>query len=168
MDQTLSEYESWFHQISQKGRVFPCSYIDMSQVKQQTPSFRENQRYRNIQLNPGKQQYKLYKLDRNHKEGSARKVFDMQIITMRFQIFSTHTHILVYYHPPVIFSFFIRYFLHLHFQCYPKSPPYPPPPLPYPPTPTSWPWRSPVLRHIKFARKMGLWTIILKLGKLRQ
>jgi hypothetical protein len=22
-------------------------------------------------------------------------------------------------------------------------------PLPYPPTPTSWPWRSPVLRHIK-------------------
>jgi hypothetical protein len=31
-----------------------------------------------------------------------------------------------------------------------------PPPLPYPPTPTSWPWRSPVLRHIKFARLMGL------------
>ena len=30
------------------------------------------------------------------------------------------------------------------------------PPLPYPPTPTSWPWRSPVLRHIKFAWTMGL------------
>ena len=30
------------------------------------------------------------------------------------------------------------------------------PPLPYPPTPTSWPWCSPVLRHIKFARPMGL------------
>jgi hypothetical protein len=28
--------------------------------------------------------------------------------------------------------------------------------LPYPPTPTSWPWRSPVLRHIKFARPRGL------------
>jgi hypothetical protein len=28
--------------------------------------------------------------------------------------------------------------------------------LPYPPTPTSWPCRSPVLRHIKFARPMGL------------
>jgi hypothetical protein len=30
------------------------------------------------------------------------------------------------------FSFFlIRYFPHLHFQCYPKGPPYPPPnPLP--------------------------------------
>jgi hypothetical protein len=54
------------------------------------------------------------------------------------------------------FSFFlIRYFLHLHFQCYPKSPPYPPP---HPPThsPTSWPWRSPVLGHIKFSRPMGL------------
>ena len=51
---------------------------------------------------------------------------------------------------------FIRYFLHLHFQCYPKSSPCPLPQLPYPPTPTSWPWRSPVLRHIKFARPMDL------------
>jgi hypothetical protein len=49
----------------------------------------------------------------------------------------------------------IRYFLRLHFQCYPESPPYAPPQLPYPPTPTSWPWGSPVLRHIKFARAMG-------------
>jgi hypothetical protein len=49
------------------------------------------------------------------------------------------------------FSFFkIRYFLHLHFQCYPKSPPC------LPPSPTSWLWRSPVFRHIKFARQMGL------------
>jgi hypothetical protein len=31
-----------------------------------------------------------------------------------------------------------------------------PPTLPYPPTPTSWPWRSPVLGHIKFASPMGL------------
>ena len=30
------------------------------------------------------------------------------------------------------------------------------PPLPYPPTPTSWPWNSPVLRHIKFAIPRGL------------
>jgi hypothetical protein len=28
--------------------------------------------------------------------------------------------------------------------------------LPYPPTPTFWPWRSPVLGHIKFAWPMGL------------
>jgi hypothetical protein len=40
----------------------------------------------------------------------------------------------------LFFSFFlIRYFPHLHFQCYPKSPPYPPPyslthPLPQDPT----------------------------------
>jgi hypothetical protein len=47
--------------------------------------------------------------------------------------------------------FFIRYFLHLHFKCYPKSPLYPPPALlPYLPTPTSWPWHSPVLGHIIF------------------
>jgi hypothetical protein len=40
-----------------------------------------------------------------------------------------------------VLFFLIRYFLHLHFQCYPKSPPLPhPPPFPYPPTPTSWPW----------------------------
>jgi hypothetical protein len=30
------------------------------------------------------------------------------------------------------FFFFIRYFSHLHFQCYPKSPQYPPPPTPLP------------------------------------
>jgi hypothetical protein len=52
--------------------------------------------------------------------------------------------------------FLIRYFPQLHFQCYPKSPPYPPPLLPYSPTPTSWPWHSPVLGHIKFAIPIGL------------
>jgi hypothetical protein len=53
--------------------------------------------------------------------------------------------------------FFIRYFLYLHFKCYPESSLYPPPALlPYPPTPTSWPWHSPVLGHIKFARSRGL------------
>jgi hypothetical protein len=34
--------------------------------------------------------------------------------------------------------------------------PIPSPPLPYPPIPTFWPWRSPVLGHIKFACPMGL------------
>jgi hypothetical protein len=56
----------------------------------------------------------------------------------------------------LFFPFFIRYLAHLHFQCYTKSPPYPPPPLPYPPTPPFWPRRSPVLGHIKFACPMGL------------
>jgi hypothetical protein len=55
-----------------------------------------------------------------------------------------------------IYLFFIRYFPHLHFQCYPKSPPYPTPPIPYPPTSPFWPWRSPVLGHINFASPMGL------------
>jgi hypothetical protein len=49
--------------------------------------------------------------------------------------------------------FLIRYFLHLHFKCYPESPLYPPPTLlPNPPTFTSWPWHSPVLGHMIFAR----------------
>jgi hypothetical protein len=30
------------------------------------------------------------------------------------------------------FPIFIRYLAHLHFQCYPKSPPYPPTPTPLP------------------------------------
>jgi hypothetical protein len=32
----------------------------------------------------------------------------------------------------------------------------PSPPIPYPPTSISWPWCSPILRQIKFARPMGL------------
>jgi hypothetical protein len=52
--------------------------------------------------------------------------------------------------------FKITYSLIIHFKCYPKNSPIPsPPPLLYPPTPTSWPWCSPVLRHIKFARSRG-------------
>jgi hypothetical protein len=50
-------------------------------------------------------------------------------------------------------KYFIRYFLHLHFKCYLKSPLYPPHALlPNPTTPTSWPWHSPVLGHMIFAR----------------
>jgi hypothetical protein len=53
--------------------------------------------------------------------------------------------------------FFIRYFLYIHFKCYPESSLYPPSTLlPYPPTPASWPWHSPVLGHIKFAIPRGL------------
>jgi hypothetical protein len=52
--------------------------------------------------------------------------------------------------------FLIRYFPHLHFQCYPKSPQYTHPPLPYPHTPTLWPWCPTVLEHIKFVCPMGL------------
>ena len=53
----------------------------------------------------------------------------------------------------LFFQFFIRYFLHLHFKCYPESPLYPPPALlPNLPTPASWPWHSPVLGHMIFTR----------------
>ena len=62
-----------------------------------------------------------------------------------------------YYLSNINLFLFFRYFLYLHFKCYPESSLYPPPTtLPYPPTPTSWPWHSPELRHIKFARPMGL------------
>jgi hypothetical protein len=50
-------------------------------------------------------------------------------------------------------TIFIRYFLHLHFKCYPESPLYTPPALlPNPSTPASWPWYFPVLGHLFFAR----------------
>jgi hypothetical protein len=47
------------------------------------------------------------------------------------------------------------YFFYIS-NAIPKVPHTLPHPLPHPPTPTSWPWRSPVLRQIKFARPMGL------------
>jgi hypothetical protein len=48
--------------------------------------------------------------------------------------------------------FFLRYFLHLHFRCYPQSPLYTPPTLlSNPPTPASWSWHYPVDSMI-FAR----------------
>jgi hypothetical protein len=56
-----------------------------------------------------------------------------------------------------LFFFLIRYFLYIHFKCYPESSLYPRHDLlPYPPTPASWPWHSPVLGHIKFAIPRGL------------
>ena len=47
------------------------------------------------------------------------------------------------------------YFIYIS-NAIPKVPHMLPHPLPYPPTPNSWPWHSPVLKHIKFARPMGL------------
>ena len=40
---------------------------------------------------------------------------------------------------------FLKYFIYLHFKCYPEISLYPPSALlPYPPTHTSWSWHSPV------------------------
>jgi hypothetical protein len=60
--------------------------------------------------------------------------------------------------------FFFNIFLLCIFLIYisnaiPKVP-HSPPPFPYPPTPTFWPWRSPVLGHIKFASPMGLFALM--------
>jgi hypothetical protein len=52
--------------------------------------------------------------------------------------------------------FLLRIFLNYISNAIPKVPHPPPPPLPYPCIPTFWPWRSPVLGHIKFASPMGL------------
>jgi hypothetical protein len=52
-----------------------------------------------------------------------------------------------------LFCFF-RYFIYIS-NAIPKVPNTLPHPLPHPPTPTSWPWPSPILRHIKFAWPMG-------------
>jgi hypothetical protein len=52
--------------------------------------------------------------------------------------------------------FLLRIFLNYICNDIPKVPHTLPPPLPYPPIPTFWPWRSPVLGHIKFACPMGL------------
>jgi hypothetical protein len=55
----------------------------------------------------------------------------------------------------VISFFLLGIFLVYIFIAIPKVPPYPPTPIPYPPIPPFWPWRSPVLGHIKFASPMG-------------
>jgi hypothetical protein len=51
--------------------------------------------------------------------------------------------------------FLLRIFL-ITFPMLSQKSPITPPPLPYPPIPIFWPWRSPVLGHIKFVCPMGL------------
>jgi hypothetical protein len=75
------------------------------------------------------------------------------------QPYSLNLDEMLYLLNPVLFLF-IYLFLFVIFFIYISSAiskfPIPSAPLPYPPTPTSWPWRFPVLRHIKFARPRGL------------
>ena len=59
------------------------------------------------------------------------------------------------------FFFFLLFFYYIFssitFPMLSQKPPTPsPPPLPYPPITIFWPWRSPVLGHIKFACPVGL------------
>ena len=55
----------------------------------------------------------------------------------------------------IIFLLLGIYFIYIS-NAIPKVPYTLPHPLPHPTTPTSWPWHSPLLRHIKFAQPMGL------------
>jgi hypothetical protein len=55
----------------------------------------------------------------------------------------------------LFFSFLLGIFFIYISNAIPKVP-HAPPLLPYPTTPTSWPWGSPVLRHIKFVIPRGL------------
>jgi hypothetical protein len=66
------------------------------------------------------------------------------------------------------YSFFLFFFIWMLFFCFnlvfssftfqmlSQKSPRPFPLLPYPPIPTSWPWHSPILRHIMFVRPRGL------------
>jgi hypothetical protein len=68
-------------------------------------------------------------------------------------------------------NFLIRYFLYLHFKCYPFSQ-FPlqkfhiqhPQLLPNPPTPASWLWHSPILGHRTFTRPRASPPIDGRLG----
>jgi hypothetical protein len=62
----------------------------------------------------------------------------------------------IFYDSKTHFFFLLGiYFIYIS-NAIPKVPHMLPHPLSHPPTPTSWPFRSPVLRHIKFAQPMGL------------
>jgi hypothetical protein len=53
-------------------------------------------------------------------------------------------------------SFFYYIFSSITFPMLSQNSPIPSPPPPYPPISTFWPWRSPILGHIKFVCPMGL------------
>ena len=52
----------------------------------------------------------------------------MYIFMLIYVYVYAYTHIYIYTVITFFKIFFIRYFPHVHFQCYPKSPPYPLPP----------------------------------------
>jgi hypothetical protein len=65
--------------------------------------------------------------------------------------------LLLFYFWNLFFNIFYYVFSSITFPMLSQKSPIPsPPPLPYPPIPIFWPWRSPVLGHIKFVCPMGL------------
>jgi hypothetical protein len=86
--------------------------------------------------------YKLRYILQNQKEQIAENVKIIQIFSLNTCASLMDTH-------------FIRYFPHLHFQCYPKSP-LNPPPTPLPTHSHFLALEFPFTGHIKFACPMGL------------
>jgi hypothetical protein len=56
------------------------------------------------------------------------KVFHVGLTRIKGSLVTLHRLPILFF----FFPFFIRYLAHLHFQCYTKSPPYPPTPTPLP------------------------------------
>jgi hypothetical protein len=78
------------------------------------------------------------------------------IVAKPLQIWLFYSHYLFFSNQSFFFfNFLLGIFLIYISNAIPKVP-HANPPLPYPPTPPFWPWRSPVLGHIKFASPMGL------------
>jgi hypothetical protein len=58
------------------------------------------------------------------------------------------------------YFFLIRYFLHLHFKCYPESPLYPSHAmLPNPPTPAFWPSMYDIIREKNMTIVFHKWQV---------
>jgi hypothetical protein len=54
----------------------------------------------------------------------------MKMLLSHWPVQKAVVHILFFFRLFIYLFIYFRYFPHLHFQCYPKSPPYPPTPLP--------------------------------------
>jgi hypothetical protein len=59
-------------------------------------------------------------------------LFDASALPMLIILLMSNTLLPKFFFFKIFFPFFIRYLAHLHFQCYTKSPPYPPTPTPLP------------------------------------
>jgi hypothetical protein len=89
-----------------------------------------------------------------------RKISPVPIFSKLFPTFSS-----ISFSVSVFYFFFLRYFLHLHFNCYLETLLYSPPTLPpNPPTPASWPCPSPLLGHVIFTSPRSFPPIDGRLG----
>jgi hypothetical protein len=85
------------------------------------------------------------------REGKQGVLSNSFVGIIFFIILFIYLFILIFFLLLLLLGIFLVYI----FNAIPKVP-HTYPPIPYPPTPPFWPWRSPVLGHIKFASPMGL------------